>query len=108
VLEVLTPSIILIVFALLTVPVVNLIRKHNAHRSLLIAIWVIIPFLFTGVSILRLCLKYYGQIETQPFVRVFLVDGNEAHLSSSFLIDAVSMYMAVVYLVVGLISCNQI
>jgi proton-translocating NADH-quinone oxidoreductase chain N len=104
-LEVLTPSIILLVFAVLTVPIGNLIRRHNVRSKSFYIIWITISFIFVGAAILRLLLEYYWQAETQPFVEVFLTDGNIPQLSSSFLIDAVSIYMAVVYFVIGLLSC---
>jgi len=105
ILEVLIPSIILIVSALLTVPMINLIRKYDDRHGFLSIVWISTPFLAVTISILHLCFTYYAQAEEQPFVKVFLVSGMSAHLSSSFLVDAVSIYMAVVYLVVGLISC---
>ncbi len=105
ILEVLTPSIILIFFALLTVPIINLIRRREGRHGFLYLVWILTPFLVVAISILRLCFEYYAQAEKQPFVNVFLVGGKTAHLSSSFLVDAVSIYMAIVYLIVGLISC---
>jgi proton-translocating NADH-quinone oxidoreductase chain N len=104
-LEVLAPSIILLVFAVLTVPIGNLIRRHNVRYKYFYIAWIIISFTFVGAAILHLLLEYYGQAETQPFVEVFLTDGDVPQLSSSFLIDAVSTYMAVVYFVIGLVSC---
>ncbi|MDH5795189.1 MAG: proton-conducting transporter membrane subunit [Candidatus Bathyarchaeota archaeon] len=105
ILEVLTPSIILISLALITVPVMGIVRRNSkGHRSLSL-VWVLAVFSALTVGIARLYFEYYTQVEGQPFVTVFLVGGERAHLSSSFLVDAVSMYMAIVYLIVGLISC---
>ena len=103
--EVLTPSIILIVFALFTTPVFRVIRKHSSNDRFLSLVWVLTPFLLIAVHILRLYSEYYVQVEEQAFLRVFLIRGETGFLSSSFLVDAVSLYMAVVYLIVGLISC---
>jgi len=105
ILETLAPSIILIVFALLTVPILSLLRRYNSHHRLLAVAWIMAPFLIMAVGILNLSLKYYEQAEAQPFVKITLISGSLAHLSSSLLVDAVSIYMAVVYLVVGTISC---
>ncbi len=104
-LEALTPTVILILSALITVPVVALIRRgDNRHRSLII-LWVIIPFILVGISLINLSREYYGMAGETPFINVSLIGGAGAALSSSFLIDAVSLYMASVYLIMALPSC---
>lgn len=47
--------------------------------------------------------EYYGQ--PQPFLNVTATQGGGSGLSSAFLVDAVSVYMCVVYLILGFISC---
>ena len=104
-LEALTPTVILLLSALITVPVVALIRRgDNRHRSLII-LWVIIPFILVGISLINLSREYYGMAGETPFINVSLIGGAGAALSSSFLIDAVSLYMASVYLIMALPSC---
>ncbi|MBO3803458.1 MAG: hypothetical protein JTT11_06235 [Candidatus Brockarchaeota archaeon] len=104
-LEVLTPSIVLVVFSILTVPVIGLIKKRGGRCRTASLAWILSPFFAMGAGIFRLYSDYYSQAEKQPFVQVFLVDGGAVGLSSSFLVDAVSMYMAIVYLVFGFASC---
>jgi proton-translocating NADH-quinone oxidoreductase chain N len=104
ILEVLTPSIILIAFGLLNMPVLAFIRRHDGKHRFLSLVWIAAPFLTAAAGILRLYFEYYGLAQEQPFVKVFLVMGNAAYLSSSFLVDATSMFMAIVYLVVGFVS----
>ena len=104
-LEVLTPSSILFLFALLTVPVLSLLRRLKTRCRFLSTVWMLTPFLFLGISIIHLYSQYYGQVDAEPFVKIFWVEGQLSHLSSSFLVDAVSIYMSIVYFIVGLVSC---
>ncbi len=105
ILEVLTPSIVLIVFSILTVPVVNQIRKHESSRRFMSLVWFLSPFFVSAIGIFRLCSDYYAQAEKQPFLQVFFVGIEPDSFSSSFLVDSISTYMAIVYLFVGLASC---
>jgi len=102
--DTLTPSIILFVFALLTVPVLRIIRQHKRMYGSLCILWVLTIFFMVTVAVARIWINYYASAEENPFSQAFLISKNESHLSSSLLIDSVSTYMAVVYLTVGLIS----
>ncbi len=104
-LEVAAPSIILIISALLTLPAVNLIRRRYNQRFSILLMWILTPFILVGASIISLAIKYHGQSSLSPFLRIFLVSDDLSHISSSFLVDAVSIYMVIVYFIVGLISC---
>ncbi|HIE18322.1 TPA: NADH-quinone oxidoreductase subunit N [Candidatus Bathyarchaeota archaeon] len=102
--DALTPSILLFVFALFTVPVLRIIRQHKkVYRSLCI-LWILTIFLIVTVAVARIWINYYASAEETPFNQTFLISNSEQYLSSSLLIDSVSTYMAVVYLTVGLIS----
>jgi len=102
--DALTPSIILFVFALLTVPVLRIIRKHQKMYESFCILWILTIFFIVTVAVMRIWINYYASVEENPFNQAFLISKSEPYLSSSLLIDSVSTYMAVVYLTVGLIS----
>ena len=102
--DVLLPTISLSIFSLATIPALSVLRgRLSSHYRLIALVWALIPFTIAALGVLHLVFEYYGIMDSQPFVRVSLVRGY-ASLSSSFLIDSVSIYMAVVYLTVGAIS----
>ena len=80
-LEVLTPSIILIALALLTVPILGIVRRHSKGHKPLSLVWVLTVFSALSIGIARLYFEYYAQAENEPFVTVFSVGGADAHLS---------------------------
>jgi len=104
-LDVLLPTVILTVSAMLTLPILTVIRRRNSHHRALAVLWIVVPFSAAALWIIHLSLEYYGSMGSQPFVFVSFAPGEEAHLSSSFLVDAVSIYMVIVYLLMGFASC---
>jgi len=102
--DALTPSIILFAFALLTVPMLRIIRQHKKIYKSLRIVWILTVFFLVTVAVAHIWINYYASAEEKPFNQAFLINKNESSLSSSLLIDSVSTYMAVVYLTVGLIS----
>ena len=102
--DALTPSAVLFVSALLTVPVLRIVHQHKKiYRSFLI-LWVLTVFFIVAAAVTRILINYYASAEENPFNQIFLISKSKSILSSSLLIDSVSTYMAVVYLTVGLIS----
>jgi len=102
--DALMPSVILFVFALLTVPVLRIVRRYKKIYRSFTALWILTVFFIVAVAITRISISYYASAEENPFHQIFLISESESVLSSSLLIDSVSTYMAVVYLTVGLIS----
>jgi NADH-quinone oxidoreductase subunit N len=102
VLEVLLPTVIFaaagVVTALLTPLIERTPRKERFLAGLVVA-----PFLASSVAVFNLSKSYYNQ--QSPFLNVSLGGQAQIASSSSFLVDAVSIYMVVVYLFLGLISC---
>jgi NADH-quinone oxidoreductase subunit N len=98
--DVVLPIISLVVFALLTLPVFRVIRKSQ-RRTALSLVWFSTVFAVTGVAVANLTLKYYSLPSPQPFLNMTVTDASSATLSSAFMIDAVSIYMAMIFTAVS-------
>jgi proton-translocating NADH-quinone oxidoreductase chain N len=101
ILDVSLPIISFILFSLLTIPVVKAIRKRKNNRTALSLGWFAIIFIVASATVVNLSIKYYAQSSAQPFLNITLSSNSLAIFSSSFLIDAVSIYMAVIFMMVG-------
>jgi len=101
-LNVLLPTILLTVFALLSIPVFRFIRGKPRFSTALSVLWLVAIFVSVGVSVADLSLRYFGQ--QQAFLTVALADST-VPVSSSFLVDAVSIYMSQIIVVVSLVLC---
>ena len=99
-LDVVLPIISLIVFALLTLSVFRVIRKNKRKTALTLA-WFLTVFAVTGAAVANLTLKYYSLPSPQPFLNITVTGESFAALSSAFMIDAVSVYMAIIFIVVS-------
>ena len=98
--DIILPIAILVTFAILTVPIIIFIRKYNNYFRLTLG-WFLIVFLISGVAVANIALKYYAMPYPQPFVNVSLTDNALDIYSSSFMIDAISIYMAIIIVVVS-------
>jgi proton-translocating NADH-quinone oxidoreductase chain N len=101
ILDVSSPIISFILFSLLTIPVVRAIRKRESRRTTLSLCWSAIVFVTATATVANLAIKYYDQASSNPFLSISLTSGNHAVISSTFLIDAVSIYMAIIFTIVG-------
>jgi proton-translocating NADH-quinone oxidoreductase chain N len=92
--DVILPIASLAVFSLLTVPVFRAIRrtKHTTGFSL---VWFGIVFATVFATVGNLTSKYYAVASPQP-LNITLADTPLATLSTAFMIDAISVYMAVI------------
>jgi len=92
--DVVLPIASLAVFSLLTVPVFRAIRrtKHTTGFSL---VWFGIVFATVFATVGNLTSKYYAVASPQP-LNITLADTPLATLSTAFMIDAISVYMAVI------------
>lgn len=100
--DVVLPVISLVAFALLTVPAFKIIRKSQRTTALTF-IWFSIVFVVSGATVANLASKYYGLASPQPFLNITLADTPFASLASSFMIDAISVYMALLFIAVSAI-----
>lgn len=103
ILDILLPTIVFTVCSLLTVPLLRLVRKTKINPQSFMIGWILLTFSIAGVGVFRIATEYFGQ--SQSFIQISLADTILAPLSTMFLIDTVSVYMVIAYMVVGSISC---
>ncbi|HVP92334.1 MAG TPA: NADH-quinone oxidoreductase subunit N, partial [Acidobacteriota bacterium] len=77
------------------------IRRRKSKRTVLFACWTVIVFVTAVLAVANLAIKYYDQASSNPFLSVSLISGTNAIFSSTFLVDAVSIYMAIIFTMVG-------
>lgn len=97
------PVITFVLFSLLTIPVVKAIRKRKSGKTILKLGWFSSAFIIAIITMANLASKYYAQSSYQPFLNLTLTTESLAIFSSAFLVDAVSVYMAIIFTVVGAI-----
>jgi proton-translocating NADH-quinone oxidoreductase chain N len=101
--DVVLPIVSLVTFALLTLPVFKAIRKTQ-HRNALAIIWFSTIFLVSGAAVANLASQYYSLASpgtALPFLNITLTDTPSADFSSSFMIDGISIYMAIMFIAVS-------
>jgi proton-translocating NADH-quinone oxidoreductase chain N len=103
ILDVLLPTIVFTVCSILTVPLLRLVRKRKLHPQRFMMAWMILSFSAAAVCVARIATEYFAQSE--PFIQISSADTILESISTGFLIDTVSVYMVIAYMVVGLISC---
>ncbi|HVP16238.1 MAG TPA: NADH-quinone oxidoreductase subunit N [candidate division Zixibacteria bacterium] len=102
--DVASPIIGFVLFSLLTIPVVKAIRKRESKRTALFLGWFALVFATATATVTNLAMKYYDQSLANPFLSIGLTSGTNAVFSSTFLIDAVSIYMAIIFTAVGAVA----
>lgn len=102
-LDVILPIMTFIAFSLLTIPVMKLTKK-STRKVIFTLIWFSFIFAFSSLSIARLAMKYYAQMGDHPIINVTLSNGLNAIFSSAFTVDAISVYMAIVFTVSSAIA----
>jgi proton-translocating NADH-quinone oxidoreductase chain N len=101
--DVVLPIVSLIAFALLTLPVFRAIRKTQ-HRTALTLIWFSTAFLVSGATVANLASQYYSLASPPsplPFLNITITGTSVADFSSAFLIDGISIYMAIMFIAVS-------
>jgi proton-translocating NADH-quinone oxidoreductase chain N len=101
ILDISLPVIVFVLFALLTIPVVKTIRKRKSGKTVLELGWFSAVFIVAAITVLNLSLKYYAEPSPQPFLNVTLTAEPLSMFSSTFLVDAVSIYMVIIFTIVG-------
>jgi NADH-quinone oxidoreductase subunit N len=92
-LDVILPIITLVVASLLTIPIYKIIRKGN-HKTALTLGWFMAIFLIAGATVANLYMSYYTT--ANPPSQYITLGDTSAVISSSFLVDAISVYMAII------------
>jgi len=95
------PIISFVLFSLLTIPVVRAIRKRRDKTTALTIGWFLMVFIAGAAVVANLAIKYYEQPSPLPFLNLTFEDGTFAIFSSTFMIDAMSIYMALIFTIVG-------
>jgi proton-translocating NADH-quinone oxidoreductase chain N len=98
--DVALPIISLVTFAFLTIPVFKVIRRSQ-HKTALTLAWFSTVFIVSGAAVANLTAKYYSLPSPQPFLNITSTDTSSATLSSAFMIDAISIYMAIMFIAVS-------
>jgi formate hydrogenlyase subunit 3/multisubunit Na+/H+ antiporter MnhD subunit len=98
IISVLLPVITLIIASLLTIPIFRIIRKTN-HKTALTLGWFLAVFAVAGLTVANLYLSYYTT--ANPSAIELTLTGSSAALSTSFLIDAISIYMAIIVVAIS-------
>ncbi len=101
--DVLLPTIVFTVCSLLTVPLLRFVRKSKLDPQRFMVAWIILSFSAAAFSVFRLANEYFGQ--SQSVLQISSTDTILAPISTVFIVDTVSIYMVIAYLVVGSISC---
>ncbi len=99
--DVFLPIIAFVLSALLTIPVIDVIRRTKKYENPLKLVWFLIVFVIAFVTVANLALKYYQQPAPQPFLNFTLASGPASVFSTGFLVDSISIYMAIIFTVTG-------
>lgn len=97
------PIIALVVFAILTIPVLKFVRK-TAHITAFTLVWFALVFAVAFAAVGNLATQYYQVPLDQSFVNITLSDNSSAGsslVSSAFMIDGISVYMSIIMVVVS-------
>ncbi|PVX24775.1 MAG: hypothetical protein CW716_09390 [Candidatus Bathyarchaeum sp.] len=103
IIDVLLPTIVFTVCSLLTVPLLRFVRKTKLDPQRFMVAWITITFSAAALTIFRIATEYFGQPES--ILQISSADTILAPLSTMFLVDTVSVYMVIAYMVVGSITC---
>ncbi len=97
------PIVSLVVFAILTIPVLKFIRK-TAHFTPLTLAWFGLVFAIAFAAVANLAVQYYQIPVEQSFVNITLSgtqNPQAANVSSVLMIDGISIYMAMIMVAVS-------
>jgi len=99
IIDVILPIFTLVIAALLTIPVFRLIRKSKNQTALTLG-WFTAVFVAAGAAVANLALSYYSA-PSPGIVSLGLGGSATAMFSSAFMIDALSIYMAIIIVAVS-------
>ena len=103
--EVFLPIASFIIFSLLTMPVTNIARTKR-RKSAIMLLWFLIIFATVSIFVANLAVKYYAQMNEKPFLNLTFSRDEGIHMifSSAFMIDAMSIYMAIIFTAISAIT----
>jgi multicomponent Na+:H+ antiporter subunit D len=97
------PIITLVASAILTIPILKIIRRTN-HKTALTLIWFGLVFAVAFAAVANLATQYYQVPLQQSFVNITLSNtqsAGSAAVSSAFMIDGISIYLSIIFVVVS-------
>lgn len=103
ILDILLPTIVFTVCSLITVPLLRSVRKTKINLQYFMVAWIVVVFSAAAITVFRIASEYFGQ--SQSFLQISSANTILAPLSSMFLVDTVSVYMVIAYMVIGSITC---
>src|SRR3989304_2709266 len=99
--DVILPIFTLIIAALLTIPVFKLARKSNNKNAVTLT-WFIAVFAIVIFSVATLTINYFST-PTPDKINLTITGEESSLLTSSFLIDALSIYMAIIIVSISIV-----
>ncbi|HSQ53601.1 MAG TPA: NADH-quinone oxidoreductase subunit N, partial [Acidobacteriota bacterium] len=103
ILDILLPTIVFTICSLVTVPLLRSVRKTKINLQYFMVAWIVVVFSAAAITVFRIASEYFGQ--SQSFLQISSANTILAPLSSMFLVDTVSVYMVIAYMVIGSITC---
>jgi proton-translocating NADH-quinone oxidoreductase chain N len=100
ILDILLPIVTLVIASLLTIPIFRIIRRHDNHKTALTLGWFLVVFAVAGLTVANLALSYYSTSNPAP-LNIALNGSAASPTSSSFFIDAISIYMAIIIVAIS-------
>jgi len=104
ILDTFLPIICFVLFSILTVPIGKAIRRGENRKTAFTLGWFLSVFVAAGISVASLAIKYYEYPSPRPFLSITLASESFAIFSTTFLIDAISIYLAVIFTVIGAVA----
>ncbi|MDR0797767.1 MAG: hypothetical protein LBE70_03495 [Nitrososphaerota archaeon] len=101
IIDVILPIFMLILAAILTIPVFKLANKSKYHNAVTIT-WFLLIFVVVGISVANLSLTYFST-DNPLALNLNINDMASSPFQSSFLIDALSIYMAIIIVAVSIV-----
>ena len=102
--DVLAIPMVFVVLSLLTILILKAIRKWLPEKDkLLRTAWLAIVFAICSIAVANLSMKYFNVEPILPFLNVKLSVPGSLLFSSSFLVDALSIYIIIIFMGIGAI-----
>jgi proton-translocating NADH-quinone oxidoreductase chain N len=98
IIDIILPIVTFVIAGLLTIPIFRFIRKSNNKQALTLG-WFLAVFAIGAVTVANLYLSYYTTANPPP--ASLNLAGTASSISSSFLIDTISIYMAIIIVAIS-------
>ena len=99
ILDVILPVAYFVCVALATIPVIKFIstRKSEQLQTTLKLIWFFLIYTFAVIIVIFIATLYYSTAASTPYINITITSSSDALYSSSFLVDAISIFMAILF-----------